>query len=102
MHGTFDIQPVLGVGDADGQGLESYDYVPGAGDDEECWARGLTPVLLRQHREVHTHTSPALVQECDQQPMRNGIRPDLMKGASCDLHLSCLLLALTMPMKVCS
>jgi len=28
----------------------SFDYVPGAGDDEESWARGLTPGLLWAHR----------------------------------------------------
>lgn len=27
-----------------------YSYVPGAGDDEESWARGLTPALLWQHK----------------------------------------------------
>lgn len=27
----------------------SYAYVPGAGDDEESWARGLTPELYRAH-----------------------------------------------------
>lgn len=28
----------------------SYCYVPGGGDDEESWARGLTPELLWAHR----------------------------------------------------
>ena len=28
----------------------AYDYVPGAGDDEESWARGLTPELMWRHR----------------------------------------------------
>ena len=31
---------------------EAYDYVPGAGDDEESWARGLTPELFWQHKQV--------------------------------------------------
>lgn len=30
----------------------SYSYVPGAGDDEESWARGLTPALFWQHHQV--------------------------------------------------
>ena len=34
------------------QGVESYEYVPGAGDDEESWARGLTPALLWAHHKV--------------------------------------------------
>ena len=33
---------------------QSYEYVPGAGDDEESWAHGLTPALLFQHAEVST------------------------------------------------
>ena len=28
----------------------AYSYVPGAGDDEEAWSRGLTPQLFWQHR----------------------------------------------------
>jgi tRNA A64-2'-O-ribosylphosphate transferase len=28
----------------------AYAYIPGAGDDEETWARGLTPALFWQHR----------------------------------------------------
>jgi len=28
--------------------------VPGAGDDEESWARGLTPALFWQHHQVTT------------------------------------------------
>ena len=30
----------------------SYSYVPGAGDDEESWAKGLTPALFWQHQQV--------------------------------------------------
>lgn len=30
----------------------SFDYVPGAGDDEESWARGLTPELFWHKKEV--------------------------------------------------
>ena len=39
----------------------SYSYVPGAGDDEESWARGLTPALFWQHHQVTTaHLSKSL------------------------------------------
>ena len=30
----------------------SYDYVPGAGDDEESWAAGLTPAMFWSHKQV--------------------------------------------------
>lgn len=36
----------------------SYSYVPGAGDDEESWARGLTPALFWQHHQV---SQPSIV-----------------------------------------
>jgi len=36
-------QPELGTSHA-------YSYIPGAGDDEETWARGLTPLLFWRHR----------------------------------------------------
>jgi hypothetical protein len=29
-----------------------YTYIPGAGDDEESWALGLTPALMVTHRQV--------------------------------------------------
>ena len=29
-----------------------YDYVPGAGDDEESWAHGLTAAMFWRHEEV--------------------------------------------------
>eukprot|EP00967_Tisochrysis_lutea_P017896 scaffold20272_cov19-Tisochrysis_lutea.AAC.1 len=31
----------------------SYLHVPGAGDDEESWACGLTPALMWQHAQCH-------------------------------------------------
>jgi hypothetical protein len=34
-----------------GAGTWSYVYVPGAGDDEESWAAGLTPAMFWQHHE---------------------------------------------------
>ena len=39
--------------DEAGQGGWTYEYVPGAGDDEESWAKGLSPSLLWQHQQVH-------------------------------------------------
>ena len=30
----------------------AFDYVPGAGDDEESWAKGLTPEIFWQNKEV--------------------------------------------------
>ncbi len=39
---------------AEGQSLEvAFDYVPGAGDDEESWAKGLTPEIFWQQKEVN-------------------------------------------------
>ena len=29
-----------------------YDYVPGAGDDEESWAQGMSPTMMWTHREL--------------------------------------------------
>ena len=40
----------------------SFDYMPGAGDDEEGWARRLTPGLLWRHREALVSAGPAGVQ----------------------------------------
>lgn len=51
---------------SDGGGGWTYEYVPGAGDDEESWAKGLTPSLLYTHQEVssfapaHLTHSPSL------------------------------------------
>ncbi len=45
-----------GAGRREGGG-GTYEYVPGAGDDEESWARGLTPQLLWAHKEVCLHPS---------------------------------------------
>ncbi|KAK9845521.1 hypothetical protein WJX81_008456 [Elliptochloris bilobata] len=41
-----------------GNGGWSYEYVPGAGDDEESWARGLTPALLMRHRRELVDAGP--------------------------------------------
>lgn len=40
-------------------GSWSYVYVPGAGDDEESWAAGLTPALFWQHCEALLHCGPS-------------------------------------------
>ena len=50
-------QPLRGHGQRTaGQGLQEaeqqgFSYCPGAGDDQESWARGLTPNLFWRHRE---------------------------------------------------
>ncbi|KAI8112873.1 hypothetical protein M9434_004193 [Picochlorum sp. BPE23] len=36
-----------------------YDYIPGAGDDEESWACGLTPDIFWKHHDVILNTDPA-------------------------------------------
>ncbi|CAD7702181.1 unnamed protein product [Ostreobium quekettii] len=38
-----------------------YVYVPGAGDDEESWAAGLTPELLWKHKQDIVSSGPAAV-----------------------------------------
>ena len=49
-------QPLLGTGERRGgeqQGAaQGFSYVPGAGDDEESWARGLTAQLFWRHRQA--------------------------------------------------
>lgn len=37
----------------------AFDYIPGAGDDEESWAKGLTPELFWQHKQVCVTTDPS-------------------------------------------
>lgn len=36
----------------------TFTYIPGAGDDEESWAHGLTPALLAQHQMVGAAALP--------------------------------------------
>jgi tRNA A64-2'-O-ribosylphosphate transferase len=35
----------------DNDSFNNFVYSPGAGDDEECWARGLSPALFWKHRQ---------------------------------------------------
>ncbi|ORX35640.1 tRNA A64-2'-O-ribosylphosphate transferase [Kockovaella imperatae] len=35
-----------------GKETVGFEYVPGAGDDDELWARGLTPKLFHEHRNT--------------------------------------------------
>ncbi|KAL6770411.1 hypothetical protein ACKKBF_B31160 [Auxenochlorella protothecoides x Auxenochlorella symbiontica] len=45
---------------ADGDALQlPYDYVPGAGDDEETWAGGLSPEVMWQHHRQLLEAGPA-------------------------------------------
>lgn len=46
-------------GDARNAATTSFQYVPGAGDDEETWAAALTPALLWRHRERLLGAGPA-------------------------------------------
>ena len=39
-------------GGGEGEGDWTYIYVPGAGDDEESWAAGLSPMLFWAHHQV--------------------------------------------------
>ena len=39
-----------------------YEYVPGAGDDEESWSRGLTPTLLWEHYRELLQAGPKNIQ----------------------------------------
>lgn len=39
----------------------AFDYVPGAGDDEESWAKGLTPEVFWQNKEVNLEASPLML-----------------------------------------
>jgi hypothetical protein len=36
----------------------SFQYIPGAGDDEETWSRGLTPPLLWMHTQLLLGAGP--------------------------------------------
>ena len=38
----------------------AFVYVPGAGDDEESWAKGLTPEIFWQNKEVRFIAAPVL------------------------------------------
>lgn len=40
-----------------------YDYIPGAGDDEESWAKGLTPPLMWENIEKLLHAGPEDIEE---------------------------------------
>lgn len=56
-HDSWDFTPIILVSASSPNGFLqqrtssefSWNYIPGAGDDEESWARGLTPVLFWNH-----------------------------------------------------
>ncbi|XP_010688327.2 tRNA A64-2'-O-ribosylphosphate transferase isoform X1 [Beta vulgaris subsp. vulgaris] len=56
-HDSWDFTPVILVSGSSSNGYLpqrtssefSWNYIPGAGDDEESWARGLTPILFWNH-----------------------------------------------------
>ncbi|XP_004503482.1 tRNA A64-2'-O-ribosylphosphate transferase isoform X1 [Cicer arietinum] len=56
-HDSWDFTPIILVSASSSNGASqhsttsefSWNYIPGAGDDEESWARGLTPPLFWNH-----------------------------------------------------
>lgn len=42
-----------------GDQAASFQYIPGAGDDEETWSNGLTPFLLWEHTQLLIDAGPA-------------------------------------------
>lgn len=40
------------MAEAGDEGGWTFEYVPGAGDDEESWAKGLTPQLLWAYKQA--------------------------------------------------
>ena len=58
----------------DEEGGWTYEYVPGAGDDEESWARGLTPSLLYTHQEVMLPSAQAIAQISSSEGLSEGKR----------------------------
>jgi Rit1 N-terminal domain len=54
-----DVTCFVAVGGSDESEALSFDYVPGAGDDEESWARGLTAPLLWAHSRALLAAGPA-------------------------------------------
>ncbi|XP_057545708.1 uncharacterized protein C3F10.06c isoform X2 [Amaranthus tricolor] len=56
-HDSWDFTPIILVSASSSNGFLpqrtssefSWNYIPGAGDDEESWARGLTPILFWNH-----------------------------------------------------
>lgn len=56
-HDSWDFTPIILVSASASTGLTqhrttsefSWNYIPGAGDDEETWARGLSPALFWNH-----------------------------------------------------
>ncbi|KAH9605179.1 hypothetical protein KSS87_019010 [Heliosperma pusillum] len=56
-HDSWDFTPIILVSASSQDGFIqhrestefSWNYIPGAGDDEESWARGLTPILFWNH-----------------------------------------------------
>ena len=47
-HQSWTVLCIIGATEGD----SSFEYVPGAGDDEESWAKGLTPQLFWQNHQV--------------------------------------------------
>ncbi|KNA20902.1 hypothetical protein SOVF_048150 [Spinacia oleracea] len=67
-HDSWDFTPLILVSASSSNGFLqqrinsefSWNYIPGAGDDEESWARGLTPLLFWNHVYDLIHCGPDL------------------------------------------
>ncbi|GMH03341.1 hypothetical protein Nepgr_005180 [Nepenthes gracilis] len=67
-HDSWDFTPVILVSASSSTGVSqrrtssefSWTYIPGAGDDEESWARGLTPNLFWDHAYDLINSGPHL------------------------------------------
>lgn len=66
-HDSWDFTPLILVSASASGELQhrtnsefSWNYIPGAGDDEESWARGLSPNLFWTHIDDLIHSGPDL------------------------------------------
>ncbi|KAK0571323.1 hypothetical protein LWI29_014173 [Acer saccharum] len=67
-HDSWDFTPIILVSASSQVGIPqhrttsefSWNYIPGAGDDEESWARGLSPILFWNHAYDLINSGPNL------------------------------------------
>ena len=71
-----------------------YDYIPGAGDDEETWANGLTPPVLWAHLDEILQGGPrnanAIAARMKRQHSNGEKKCDICLNAYCGHTTSCL------------
>ena len=78
----------------------SYSYVPGAGDDEESWAQGLTPALFWKHQQVIVITASMVTwYSCNTIELSPGdpAGATSVDVVACCAVLCCAMLCYTMP-----